>query len=538
MYSLSILLRGGMEGVIRLIQKQEIILKHRQGISNRKIALELHIDKNTVNKYVAAYDEELEKLHDRDPDAAAEQLAPGIIEKPQYDTSNRDKSDRVKAVIPIIKQCLEENARKRETGRYKQQMRKIGIYDYLKKKGYQVSYSTVLRLIEEIEPSRKEAFIHQEYGPGAQTEFDWGEVKLDIGGMGYLKYQMAVFTSSYGNHRFARLYRTQDTAAFQESHADYFAFCKGVFRKVVYDNMKVAVRTFVGPTEKEPTEALLELSAYYGFSFRFCNVRRGNEKPHVERSVDVVRHFAFSEPGDDVFNSLEEANEHLLKKCVELNQSPLSDGRIPEQVFREEKNYLMANMPKMPCFMKRTELKVSKYSTVQVNKVHYSVPDKYVGKKVAARIYTWKVEIYNGSEKIASHSRHYKGGEYVIDIFHYLHTLGKKPGALPQSSALMQSDARIKKIYETYYTTDPKEFLHVLELINENGVEPVEKALKKLEGMVTSDFSAAKVRLVHDAIVQSENPPLQPGEDRISRKSGESLKQYDELRAIQSRRAG
>ena len=81
---------------------------------------------------------------------------------------------------------------------------------------------------------------------------------------------MAAFASSLGNCRFAALYRSQDTAAFQEAHVEFFCFCGGVYHTIVYDNMKVAVAKFVGPTEKEPTEALIQLSSYYGFNYRFC----------------------------------------------------------------------------------------------------------------------------------------------------------------------------------------------------------------------------------------------------------------------------
>ncbi|EJW89393.1 transposase, partial [gut metagenome] len=45
---------------------------------------------------------------------------------------------------------------------------------------------------------------------------------------------------------------------------------------MVYDNMRVAVGSFVGG--KQPTEALLRLERAYGFKHRFCNVRSGNEK--------------------------------------------------------------------------------------------------------------------------------------------------------------------------------------------------------------------------------------------------------------------
>ena len=40
---------------------------------------------------------------------------------------------------------------------------------------------------------------------------------------------------------------------------------------------------------KKNRQALVKLSLYYGFHYRFCNPASGNEKGHVERSVEVVR---------------------------------------------------------------------------------------------------------------------------------------------------------------------------------------------------------------------------------------------------------
>lgn len=114
------------------------------------------------------------------------------------------------------------------------------------------------------------------YKPGDICEFDWGEVKLTIGGKTQ-KYQMAVFTSAYGNYRYAWLFTKQTTECFQEAHALFFEQIGGVYRTMVYDNMKVAVKRFVGPKEKEPTQGLLQLSLYYGFQYRFCNIHSGND---------------------------------------------------------------------------------------------------------------------------------------------------------------------------------------------------------------------------------------------------------------------
>ena len=196
--------------MINLVQKQSIIIKHREGVSNRQIAIDLGIDKNTVNSYVNEYEEELRKLLESNPDMDSETLHPSIMEEPKYNTDRRDISEASKKALPIIERCLAENAKKRETGRSKQQMRKVDIHHYLNKRGIRISYSTVKRLIKDIDKRTHEAYIRQEHMPGIDTEFDWGEVKLNIGSTGYETYQMAVFATAYGNHRFARLYRTQD----------------------------------------------------------------------------------------------------------------------------------------------------------------------------------------------------------------------------------------------------------------------------------------------------------------------------------------
>ncbi|MDR1765784.1 MAG: hypothetical protein LBR77_06805 [Lachnospiraceae bacterium] len=111
-----------------------------------------------------------------------------------------------------IEKCLKLNEEKRARGMHKQQMKKIDIHEHLIRVGFDISYSTVKRLTKEIEDRHDEAFIRQEYDPGGACEFDRGVVRLDIGGTGYKKYQMAVFTAAYSNNRYARLYRSQDTA--------------------------------------------------------------------------------------------------------------------------------------------------------------------------------------------------------------------------------------------------------------------------------------------------------------------------------------
>lgn len=519
--------------MIDLVLKQRIILAHIDGLSNRAIASVLHLSKDTVNKYVNEYDEKRAELLLTNPDMDTAEIIQAFIEKPTYDSSNRVPSKATPELLAAIEKCLQLNRDKRLIGMQKQTMKKIDIHAYLLKQGFDVSYSTVKRATQYLESKHKEAYIRQEYMPGDVCEFDWGTVKLDIGDSGYQKYQMAVFTSAYGNFRYARLYATQDTAAFQESHADFFTYCHGAFQTMVYDNMRVAVRRFVGLTEKEPTVALTELSIYYGFKYRFCNICSGNEKGHVERSVEYVRRKAFSSPDCDKFNTLAEANKFLFRECIKLNSQPIYDGSIPIETFETEKKFILPAMPKFESCIKSTA-KVDKYSTVSVAKNHYSVPDTYVGKSVDVRLYTDKVVLYHEGNIICQHDRELGGGQWKIDIYHYLRTLKRKPGALHQSTALLQADTQVKNIYEKYYSKDTKAFLEILDVIYEYGALAVTEALYKLETISPLDMSADKVALIcakKDEIAKQSNIKT----DRLSEKSKSTLSQYDRLRMIQSK---
>ncbi len=124
-----------------------------------------------------------------------------------------------------------------------------------------------------------ECFIRQWHPAGEECQFDWGEMKLCIAGR-WMKLRMAAFALPHSNHRRGYLFIREHTLAFQEAHRNYFHDIGHIPVRMVYDNMRVAVKSFVG-SEKHPTDALLDLSNFYGLEWRFCNARRGNEKGTV-----------------------------------------------------------------------------------------------------------------------------------------------------------------------------------------------------------------------------------------------------------------
>lgn len=284
--------------MVTMIEKHKILLLHyRDGHSLRQISRDTGISRPTVTKYIAEYAAHKQQLIDALSgdltNEAASDLIRSLVEPPCYDSTSRSPRKVTAALQERLRAFLTENAEKRGRGQHKQQLKVCDMHELLQADGYDLSYSRLCTLVSELDRTVPESFIRQTYAPGDTCEFDWGEVKLRLAGT-LRRIQMAIFTAASSNYRYAWLSMKQDTAAFQQAHVLFFEHIGGVYRTLVYDNMKVAVKRFAGPSEKEATHGLVSLATYYQFAFRFCNVRRGNEKGHVERSVEYVRRKAFA----------------------------------------------------------------------------------------------------------------------------------------------------------------------------------------------------------------------------------------------------
>ena len=239
------------------------------GYSKRRISRELHVSRHTVDNILSKYESAIRT------DNPEEALSDLLTIQPRYDSSRRRPRRLTQEIKDKIGFCLKKNAVKIATGLRKQRMLKKDIHQFLLSQGYTISYATVCSYIKNIESCKEkkksEAFIRLFYDPGCIAEFDWGEVLLFIDGV-KTKFYLAVFTFGHSNGRYAYLFRHQNTLAFMESHRNFFRDIHGVPAMMVYDNMRVAVKSFVGG-DKKPTEALMKMSGFYCFEYRFCNVR-------------------------------------------------------------------------------------------------------------------------------------------------------------------------------------------------------------------------------------------------------------------------
>lgn len=465
--------------MITLGQKIEILRMYFvEGKAKKQISRELNISKNTVKSYINDFLNSKKELIDSG--VSKYELIENMVEKPKYNSSCRSPRVMTDEVKEIIRKFLKENEIKRNTGKAKMCMTAQDMYETLIEKGFHLSYTSVAQYVQKYKENEYtfEAFIKQQYNYGDICEFDWGDVKLTINGID-VKYRMAVFTMAKSNYRFAYLYRNENTQSFVDAHIRFFEHIGGVPKCMVYDNMKVAVAKFVGRTEKEATIALKKISVYYGFNYRFCNFRSGNEKGHVENSVDFVRRKAFASLSS--FDNESLAFHRLADRLSIYNniKTKYLDNNSPADLLNIEKSYLSKLMPTYPNCIDLT-LRVDKLSTISYLQNRYSVPDYLVLKAVDVKIFIDKIQIFFNNNLVASHTRLYGNQEWSIDILHYTKTLSRKPGALVGSLAFEQMHSSLKEIYHNFFLDKPKCFIELLEIIGNYDINSVQNTINIL----------------------------------------------------------
>jgi transposase len=470
--------------------KQEIILKsHREGKSQRLISKELGISRKTVKKYITDFEARLQS-----GSPPQEAITEYLSNPPIYHREKRAKLKLTVDVQQAIDELLAANEEKRLQGLRKQLLKKCDIHSLLQEQGIDIGYTTVCNYIKEKQgkTAPKEAYIRQEYIPGAVCEFDWGEIKLYIDGK-LTRFHLAVFTAAYSNYRFAEIYQRQDTLAFMESHVSFFEHLQGVYKEMVYDNMRVAVSKFIGPHEKEPTRALLELRGHYHFSHRFCNSYRGNEKGHVERSVEYIRRKSFAVKCH--FTDVEEATAWLHTKIAALNNTRQKlTGKTANELVAEERAALLVLPTRLLC-SDQIQLRVDKYATVSYKTNRYSVPDHLVGEFVQVKIMSHQLWFYHNDHKMATHHRSYNLHDWIIKIDHYLDTFKRKPGALAGSMALASS-RYLKELYEAYFMGESRNFIELLDYCRQHAItdEKLEQAITQLTGSPVKELTTEKIK--------------------------------------------
>ncbi len=382
---------------------------YNEGKSIRWIAKTLGISRQTVRKYCEG---------DTHPDI-----------RKDYSREPTVVNDAVKE---FIVNCFREDDRE---GLAKQKHTARKIYDRLvNEMGFSGGESTIRRTVREIRKEYQvppQADVPLEYDPGDAIQIDWGECTVYLDGVktklnffcGRLCYSCAIFV---------QVFFRQNIESFLEAQQRMFDFFGGVPGRLIFDNARVAVKEGFGQHAKV-TDSYASFAAHYAFRTDFCNIASGNEKGLVENLVGLSRR-NFMVPVPRV-NDIEELNQKLLSDCrryisshkVASRKCPVSEDYAREQRF-------LHVIPGYKFDTGKTAFsKVSDYSTVRFDKNDYSVPVRFVGKKVTVKGYADTVHIIYNRELIASFDREYRTRHTSYRLEHYIELLERKPRCVFQA---------------------------------------------------------------------------------------------------------
>lgn len=390
---------------------KQIRQRYLAGESQRQIAKELGISRNTVAKYCE-----------------------GDAVPWERKTPVRERSVITDEVIDFIRQCLEEDQQvsfKKQTHTAKR------IYDRLvDEKGFTGGASTIRRKVREIKGSLPQAYIPLQFDPGDAIQIDWGEADIYIASR---KIRVNLFCARlcYSCRPVVLAYHSQNAESFYDAIVRTFNILGGVTKRVIFDNGKVAVKEGFGAYAK--MQAGYEaLSAHYGYDAVFCNPAEGHEKGLVEGLVGWARR-NICVPVPHVSN-IHELNIILLERCQKYEKNSIrSRNATVRDLLATEREHLRP-LPKYnfetACCI---DARVNAFSTVRFKTNVYSVPVRYVGLTVSIKGYPETIEIYHKGDLISVHDRLMGKNKTSYHLDDYLPLLEKRPRAIFDAAPVKQN---------------------------------------------------------------------------------------------------
>ena len=124
------------------------------------------------------------------------------------------------------------------------------------------AYVAVVR--RELESGTARVTVPQLHPPGAETEVDFGEVSVWLGGV-LTKLAMFVMRLSHSGQAVHVCFPSKGQEAFLEGHVVAFERFGGVPGRIRYDNLKAAVSRVLVGRERVESERFVTLRSHFGF---------------------------------------------------------------------------------------------------------------------------------------------------------------------------------------------------------------------------------------------------------------------------------
>lgn len=384
---------------------RQILRLYTQGTSKKKISELTGSSRNTVKKYIQKFHREhltfsqISEMTEHD----LEQLF-GSVEPVVKDA----RLEQLQALLPEMEKQLK---RKGMTilllfEAYKQQYPSgYGITQFYKYFRYHLK--------------RVQPVMHLEHKAGDKLYIDFAGDKLSLldPESGEVS-EVEVFVAILGCSQL-----TYVEAVYSQKKEDFIKACEnalhfygGVPQAIVPDNLRSAVSK---SSRYEPliNETFADFAEHYSTVVLPARAYRPKDKALVEGMVKIIYRHVYTIVNKEVYSSLTALNTAIREAVDVLNNAPFKGREYSRrQQFEElEKETLKPLATYAYEFKQQVMVTVMKngHACLHVDKHYYSVPYRFIGKKVKILYTSTRVEIYHRYERIATHSRQFRKYHYT-----------------------------------------------------------------------------------------------------------------------------
>jgi hypothetical protein len=278
----------------------------------------------------------------------------------------------------------------------------------------------------------KEIFFPQHHEPGRQglSDFtDCSELHVTIAGepLACLLYHFRLAASGWEHA--AVVLGGESFAALSEHLQDALWKLGGVPAEHRTDSLSAAYKNLNADAQQDFTRRYDELCRHYGMLATRNNRGEAHENGsiegpngHLKRRLDQ----ALRRRGSRDFVSIEAWREFVQAQVARQNRHHTAH-------IDAERKVLKALPARRTTDFVMVTADVTRNSTVNIDRVVYSVPSRLVGHRLNAHLYDDRIELFLGPDKVMSTPRvriARPGRAHSIDFRHMIASLRRKPGAL------------------------------------------------------------------------------------------------------------
>lgn len=312
---------------------------------------------------------------------------------------------------------------------------------------------------------------------------------------------------------------TQQSEDFISSMQNALIYFGGVPAAIVPDNLKSAV-TQSNNYEPLLNERFADFGFHYGTHILATRSRKPRDKAMVEKAVSIVYSRIYAPLRNRIFYTLAALNEAIKERLEVYNTVNFKARNYSRQdLFDSVEKQALNPLPAEGFQVKHYSLAtVQKNSHVYLSKEqhYYSVPFRFIGKKVKVSYTKSKVEIYHNYQRIAIHQRDKKPYGYTsikehLPSAHQFVSEWKPEKFIKWSKAYGQSvHEYILRILDNHQHPEQnyKSCIGILALQKKYGTESLNKACER--GLYYNNYSFRVIKnILERGLEQFKEEPIE-----------------------------